>query len=225
MNNIKVKETEIPIHIMDKWQSIVDIIADILSVPSAIITRADPPEIEILQSAQIPDNPYKAGDKVMMAKHYCESVVTKNQKLLVSNAPQDPDWNAAPEIDYGMIAYLGYPVCWPSGHIFGTICAIDNKENRFGPRYEKVLTEFRELIEAHIALVEKNEELNKALAEVRVLRGMLPICCICKNIRDDQGYWRKIETYIQQHSDTEFSHSICPDCAKKHYPELYSYAV
>lgn len=64
------------------------------------------------------------------------------------------------------------------------------------------------------------EELKKVLSEVKTLRGFLPICCICKNIRDDQGYWNQIESYIRDRSDAEFSHGICPECAKKHYPGL-----
>jgi len=64
------------------------------------------------------------------------------------------------------------------------------------------------------------EELKDSLAKVRTLSGLLPICANCKQIRNDQGYWERIETYIQQHSDAEFSHGICPDCARKLYPEL-----
>ncbi len=64
------------------------------------------------------------------------------------------------------------------------------------------------------------EELKASLAKVRTLSGLLPICAHCKQIRNDQGYWERIETYIQQHSDAEFSHGLCPDCARKLYPEL-----
>ena len=63
-------------------------------------------------------------------------------------------------------------------------------------------------------------ELQKALADVKTLGGLLPICSNCKKIRDDKGYWNQIEEYIHRHSEAEFSHSICPDCAKKLYPEL-----
>jgi HAMP domain-containing protein len=63
-------------------------------------------------------------------------------------------------------------------------------------------------------------ELKETLSQVRTLHGMLPICSHCKSIRDDKGYWSRIESYIQKHSDTVFSHGICPDCAKKYYPEL-----
>jgi transcriptional regulator with GAF, ATPase, and Fis domain len=211
---------DIPEDVLEKWQKAVDILAEVLEVPSAIITRVDPPQIEVLKSAQLAENPYKEGDKAMMAKHYCEAVVTNNQKLEVSFAPEDPVWNTAPEIEYGMLAYLGYPLCWPTGHIFGTICVLDSQQNPFGKRYEKVLVEFKELIELHLSLLDKNEQLKAALAEVNMLRGMLPICSFCKNVRDDRGYWNQIESYIQRHSDAKFTHSVCPECAKTHYPDL-----
>lgn len=63
-------------------------------------------------------------------------------------------------------------------------------------------------------------DLQKALKEIKQLSGLLPICSICKKIRDDQGYWEQIESYIKKHSDVDFSHGICPACAKKHYPDL-----
>lgn len=64
-------------------------------------------------------------------------------------------------------------------------------------------------------------ELQEALAKVKTLSGLLPICASCKKIRDDQGYWQQIEEYIQEHSNAEFSHSVCPECARKLYPEIY----
>ena len=64
-------------------------------------------------------------------------------------------------------------------------------------------------------------ELQEALAKVKTLSGFLPICAACKKIRDDHGYCNQIETYIRKHSEVEFSHSICPGCAQKMYPEIY----
>jgi DNA-binding response OmpR family regulator len=64
-------------------------------------------------------------------------------------------------------------------------------------------------------------ELEDALAEIRTLRGILPICSYCKKIRDDEGYWHQVEVYIRDRSEVEFSHGICPDCAKKLYPEIF----
>jgi len=63
-------------------------------------------------------------------------------------------------------------------------------------------------------------ELQRALAKVKSLSGLLPICAACKKIRDDKGYWNKIEAYIREHSDASFTHSICPECMQELYPDL-----
>lgn len=62
-------------------------------------------------------------------------------------------------------------------------------------------------------------ELQEALAKVKTLSGLLPICAWCKNIRNDEGYWLSVEKYIQQNSEAKLSHGVCPDCAKKHFSE------
>ena len=62
-------------------------------------------------------------------------------------------------------------------------------------------------------------ELQNALAEVKTLSGLLPICSHCKKIRDDKGYWTKIENYVTQHSGARFSHGLCPECIKIYFPE------
>jgi PAS domain S-box-containing protein len=65
------------------------------------------------------------------------------------------------------------------------------------------------------------EDLTRALAEIRTLSGMVPICSSCKKIRNDQGYWTQIEQYLKEHAGAEFSHGMCPECAEKLYPEIY----
>ena len=66
-----------------------------------------------------------------------------------------------------------------------------------------------------------NEELQRALREVKVLRGLIPICASCKNIRNDGGFWQQLEEYIGEHSEAEFSHGLCQPCLKKLYPGVY----
>ena len=65
-------------------------------------------------------------------------------------------------------------------------------------------------------------EREKALQEVKILRGFLPICASCKKIRDDNGYWTQIEGYIKDHSEADFTHGICPDCVEKLYPDFFN---
>ena len=66
-------------------------------------------------------------------------------------------------------------------------------------------------------------DLQNALMEIKKLSGLLPICSVCKKIRDDKGYWEQIESYLAKHSDVDFSHGICPECAQKYYPDMDLY--
>ncbi|MBU6400535.1 MAG: response regulator, partial [Verrucomicrobia bacterium] len=81
-------------------------------------------------------------------------------------------------------------------------------------RLESEITERQQLI----------VELQDTLAKVKTLTGLLPICASCKKIRDDQGYWKQVETYVAEHSDAKFSHGLCPDCVRKLYPGLLDQA-
>lgn len=74
-------------------------------------------------------------------------------------------------------------------------------------------------ITAHLTIRRQQKALEEALDKVKLLSGFLPICCNCKKIRNDTGYWEQIEVYIRDHSEAEFSHGICPECMKKLYPE------
>jgi DNA-binding response OmpR family regulator len=67
-------------------------------------------------------------------------------------------------------------------------------------------------------LERKNKELQQAMEEIRTLRGILPICSYCKKIRNDEGYWDQVESYVTKHTHAEFTHSICPDCLQRYYP-------
>ncbi len=64
------------------------------------------------------------------------------------------------------------------------------------------------------------KKLEKAMSEIRQLSAILPICCVCKKVRDDNGYWHQVDAYIKKHTGTDFSHGFCPECAGKVVPEL-----
>jgi two-component system, response regulator PdtaR len=83
---------------------------------------------------------------------------------------------------------------------------------------------FRDLLELRRLTAElqrRNEELQAALAKVKTLSGLLPICAYCKKIRNDQGYWQQVENYMQDHAEVQFSHSFCPECCRKYYPDIF----
>ncbi len=69
-------------------------------------------------------------------------------------------------------------------------------------------------------LEEKNRRLQQAMNKIKKLEGIIPICSFCKKIRDEEGSWKQLEGYFQEHSEATFSHGLCQECAKKHYPEL-----
>jgi len=225
---------EISDSIIQKWQTIVDTMAEIFNVPAGLIMRIKEDDIEVFVSSQSEGNPYKVGDKELLIGSglYCEYVINTKSKLLVPDARVDDKWKNNPDMMLDMISYLGFPIMLPDGRAFGTICVLDKKANAYNNTYEKLIMQFRDLTQWHLELLhmnqslgEKNKLLSDYISEIKTLRGILPICSICKQIRDDKGYWNQIEAYIEAHSDVDFSHSICPKCAKKHYPDMDIYEV
>ncbi len=92
------------------------------------------------------------------------------------------------------------------------------------PLVEKISALTQELANLSRELREKNKALVRAQQQLKVLRGLLPICSVCKDIRDDQGYWRQLEAYIRDHSEAEFTHSLCPKCMKEIYGDILELA-
>lgn len=82
------------------------------------------------------------------------------------------------------------------------------------------VTDISERKQAEIRLQEANEHLQRAMEQVKTLRGIVPICMHCKKIRDDKGYWNQVEVYVRKHTEAEFSHGLCPDCLVRLYPDM-----
>lgn len=137
-----------------------------------------------------------------------------NEMLVVTNALADPRFadnplvTGAPMIRF----YAGAPLVCSDGTALGTLCVIDNKPRTLTPLQERALQVLSRQVVAQI-------ELREALARVKCLQGLFPICSSCKRIRDDEGFWNQIEVYVSEHSEAEFSHSICPECVERLYPE------
>lgn len=104
-------------------------------------------------------------------------------------------------------------------YLFGTASELNDSQGRAVGAIETIrdITDAKRTEKVRESII---AELQDALNKVRTLSGLLPICASCKKIRDDKGYWNQIESYIHKHSDAEFSHGICPDCAKRLYPDL-----
>ncbi len=163
MDYPSVNHIEISSEFIVKWQKIVNIAADLLNVPAALIMKVDPPYIEVFSSSNSQGNPYHVGDREHLAGLYCETVIKNDDKLLIPNALNDDKWKDNPDIDIGMISYLGFPLKWPDGTFFGTICVLDSKENRFSKNQERLIRQFKELIESHLDTIYKSKKLAKQL--------------------------------------------------------------
>jgi transcriptional regulator with GAF, ATPase, and Fis domain len=227
MINNKV-QVDVPTSIIENWQEIVNILAEMIPVPACLVMRLDDPNIEVFTSSKSEDNPYHPGDKekVYGSGLYCETVIKTKDKLLIPNALEDEKWKDSPDIKLGMISYLGFPILLPNGKPFGTICILDNKENAYSENVEKLMQNFRNLIQSHLDVIymnqvlgDRNRHLTDYLMEIQALRGIVPICSNCKSIRDAQDNWHPIEDYLSKNPQAQFSHGICPDCIKKLYPE------
>jgi GAF domain-containing protein len=224
---MQAEGTAIPDNIVEIWQRLVDQAAALLDVPSVMVNKLEPPDLEVFRSNADPDNPLPTGTCLPMMGLYCEAAAKRRERVMVRDARRDPAWSDSPTAKAGIYAYLGYPIMWPDGQVFGTLCAVDTEERRWSERDEGLLMAFKDAIEAHLALARatellerKNAELEVSLREVKTLRGILPICASCKRIRDDQGHWQQVESYVRDRSEARFSHSLCPECAKRLYPGI-----
>jgi PAS domain S-box-containing protein len=175
-------EIVIPPETVGGWQKIVNVIAEIFKVPAALVMKVELSEITVFVSSESQGNPYERGEKARLNTGlYCETVMETRQRLLVPDALADKKWNANPDIELGMISYLGFPIAWPGGEIFGTICVLDRKNNSFSDLHERLLVQFRDAIESDLKTlsdldVRLNEETRARLAEAeRSRRALLSI--------------------------------------------------
>jgi len=181
----------IPAQIVEIWQRIVDSISALLPVPSVMINRLEPTELEVFLSNNGCENPFPSGTRMPLLGVYCETTARARQRNQVDDARKDPIWAESPTAKAGIYSYLGFPVFWPDGEVFGTICAVDTKANKWVTPSDTLLQTVKDAVEAHLALLDttekldrKNSELELALSEINTLRGLLPICEYCKKSQD-----------------------------------------
>src|SRR6266478_6451059 len=159
---------EVPSEIIGKWQEFVNLLAEIMHVPSASIMRVDPPHIKVFVSSTSEGNPCEPG--ALDTGPYCETVMKTGQPLLIPNALENEAWKANPHVRLGMISYLGVPIGWPDGRIFGTICVRDNKRNEYSEAYLKLLLHFRDMLQADLkSLARLHAEIEQREAKIRRL--------------------------------------------------------
>ena len=172
-------EVIVPSDAVQKWQRLVDLLANVVHVPSAVVCKLEPPDFshyKILASSNTKGNPFPVGDAFAMdLGTFCETVIKSREPLLVINALKDDQWRSAPELKAGMVSYLGLPVTWPDGRMFGTICVLDDKANPYSAAYQELLLLFRDVLESDLqTLVRLNDELENQRAHFSELFARVP---------------------------------------------------
>jgi GAF domain-containing protein len=176
----------------------------------------------------------------------CGTAAYTGQRVIVEDVVSHPYWADYWQLAVaaGLRACWSEPILSSKGQVLGTfamyyreprkpdafdldfihssahVAGIAIERARVEVELEQHRSHLEELVRERTAELERvNRELRQALVDVKVLRGMLPICASCKRVRDDGGYWEQIEAYVTQRSEAEFTHGICPECVVRLYPD------
>ena len=157
-----------------KWQRVVDILADILDVPAGLIMRTAPPRHLVFVPSAGDGNPYEPDDAFELNTGlYCDTVMEQRCLLVVRDALEDPQWNRNPDLKHGMTFYMGLPLVWPDGCIFGTICVLDRQDNEKAAQYADLLSEFREVVDSDLKFLVEMAERRHAERALQAARDEL----------------------------------------------------
>lgn len=161
-------ERLVPDTLLPKWQRVVDLMANLYDVPTGVITRVYPEQLEILISSNTEGNPVPQGLREDLNMNlYCETVMATREQLHIPNAREDPKWANNPELALDLVMYLGVPLIWPDGKIFGTICILDKKTRHFSAVYKDLLWQFKDIVEADLRLLAELRRREQVEAELR----------------------------------------------------------
>ena len=129
---------------------------------------------------------------------------------------QNPLVTSGPQVRF----YAGAPLAKPDGLGLGSLCVMDTRPRRVDRREKEMLQSLARMVMTTMELNRVSDALASEVVKVKNLAGLLPICSGCKNIRNDGGYWQRVESFVQENSSAEFTHGMCPKCAEKYFPDL-----
>jgi GAF domain-containing protein len=151
---------------------------------------------------------------------FCHETMNEHDVLVVEDLAvderfwQNPLVVSGPQIRF----FAGTPLALPDGRVVGALCVMDTKPRRALARERDMLRSLARMVMTTMELRRVSDALAEEVVRVKNLSGLLPICSGCKNIRNDSGYWQRVECYVSENSTAEFTHGMCPDCARKFFP-------
>ncbi len=152
---------------------------------------------------------------------FCAHAILEQDVFVVNDATKDGRFSGNPLVTSEPFIrfYAGAPLVSSEGVALGTLCAIDNKPREITIEQQGALSALSRQATMQLELRRTLRQLTRtitekedALNEINELQALLPICCYCKKIRDDENFWHQVDHYIAAHSDIEFTHGICPEC-------------
>lgn len=179
--------------IKERWQRVINLVAEILDVPAGLIMKISKTHMGVFLKSQNEDNPYPENGKDHLSHGlYCETVIGKDRPLHIDNALKKDDWSDNPDVKINMISYYGLPLKWSDGTVFGTICALDNQTNSYQKKYRELLDSFKEMIEQDLMILEE-----KQLLEMQSGKDFLT------NIANRRMFLQTAEKYLNEYYETE----------------------
>lgn len=145
---------------------------------------------------------------------FCAHAILGGDTLVVEDAAADvrfadnPLVTGEPRIRF----YAGAPLVNPAGYPLGTLCVIDRQPRQLSDGQLDALERLARQVVGQMELRRVAASLAAALENVRTLNGLLPLCVWCKRVRDDSGYWERVDAYLREHTDAQVSQGVCPDC-------------
>lgn len=169
-NTPMLYKKQVTTEFLQKWQEMTDLLAALINVPAVLIMRYEQSTLEVFLSSNSPGNPYYVGEKSHWSGLYCKTVIESGEYLMIPNALKDPLWENNPDIQLGMIAYLGYPVNYPDGTTFGTLCVLDRKETYFSEQTVNLLRHFRNTIQTDLSVL-LNRQLSVVALDSKLIKS------------------------------------------------------
>ena len=199
----------------DSYDDITNLAAFITGAPIALISLVDEERQWFKSRVGLPV------EETPRDQAFCAYTIDKTEIMEVEDTTQDKRFSDNPLVlgNPKIRFYAGAPLVTPTGHALGSLCVIDRHPRKLTTEQRTCLNSLARLVMKNFELRRVSAELAEAVTNIKTLAGMLPICCACKQIRNDQGYWQQVETYIAKHTDATFTHSYCPKCVKIYFPD------
>ncbi len=196
------------------YDDIVKVAAYVCGTPTALISLVDQDRQWFKARVGL------AASETPRDQSFCAHAIVNNRTLIVEDATLDKRFEKNPLVTAknGIRFYAGAPLVTMEGQGLGSLCVIDSAARTIDEKQRETLEALARLVVANMELRRVSSELSVQLANVKHLGGLLPICGHCKNIRNDRGYWEKIEFFVQNNSEATFTHGLCPDCTKIYFP-------